>query len=92
MFAELRGLTPVAAQQIEYSLVHRTPEWELLSMADAFGSACHIQGGLYEWKKGWRTRSPLIPRWRAMRACAPHRAERRSATTHSALEYSKKSR
>jgi aryl-alcohol dehydrogenase-like predicted oxidoreductase len=39
MLAELRGLTPIAAQQIEYSLVQRTPERELLPMADAFGLA-----------------------------------------------------
>ena len=39
MLAELRGLTPIAAQQIEYSLVQRTPERELLPMADAFGIA-----------------------------------------------------
>ena len=37
MLAKLRGLTPLAAQQIEYSLVQRTPERELLPMAEAFG-------------------------------------------------------
>ncbi|MBV8399680.1 MAG: aldo/keto reductase [Acetobacteraceae bacterium] len=36
---ELRGLTPIAAQQIEYSLVQRSPERELLPMAVAFGIA-----------------------------------------------------
>jgi aryl-alcohol dehydrogenase-like predicted oxidoreductase len=35
--AELRGATPIAAQQIEYSLVQRTPERELIPMASAFG-------------------------------------------------------
>lgn len=35
--AEVRGWTPVAGLQIEYSLVERTPERELLPMADAFG-------------------------------------------------------
>jgi aryl-alcohol dehydrogenase-like predicted oxidoreductase len=35
--AELRGWSPVAALQIEYSLVERTPERELLPMAAAFG-------------------------------------------------------
>jgi aryl-alcohol dehydrogenase-like predicted oxidoreductase len=39
MLAELRGYTPIAAQQIEYSLVQRTPERELLPMARAFGLA-----------------------------------------------------
>jgi aryl-alcohol dehydrogenase-like predicted oxidoreductase len=39
MLAELRGWTPIAAQQIEYSLVQRTPERELLPMAAAFGLA-----------------------------------------------------
>src|SRR5258706_11926260 len=39
MLAELRGWTPIAAQQIEYSLVQRTPERELLPMALAFGLA-----------------------------------------------------
>lgn len=35
--AELRGTAGIAAIQIEYSLVERTPERELLPMADAFG-------------------------------------------------------
>src|SRR5262245_54829612 len=35
--AELRGWAPIAALQIEYSLVERTPERELLPMAAAFG-------------------------------------------------------
>lgn len=39
MIAELRGWTPIAAQQVEYSLVQRTPERELLPMAAAFGLA-----------------------------------------------------
>jgi aryl-alcohol dehydrogenase-like predicted oxidoreductase len=39
MLTELRGWTPIAAQQIEYSLVQRTAERELLPMAAAFGLA-----------------------------------------------------
>jgi aryl-alcohol dehydrogenase-like predicted oxidoreductase len=39
MLAELRGWARMAAQQIEYSLVQRTPERELLPMAAAFGLA-----------------------------------------------------
>jgi aryl-alcohol dehydrogenase-like predicted oxidoreductase len=39
MLAELRGWTPFVAQQIEYSLVQRTPERELLPMAAAFALA-----------------------------------------------------
>src|ERR1700722_482217 len=39
ILAELRGWTPIVAQQIEYSLVQRTPERELLPMAAAFGLA-----------------------------------------------------
>jgi aryl-alcohol dehydrogenase-like predicted oxidoreductase len=35
--AELRGWAPIAALQIEYSLVERTPERELLPMAAGFG-------------------------------------------------------
>ncbi|KQT69862.1 MULTISPECIES: aldo/keto reductase [unclassified Aureimonas] len=35
--AELRGTLPLGALQIEYSLVERTPERELLPMAAAFG-------------------------------------------------------
>ena len=38
-FAELRGYTPIVAQQIEYSLVQRAPEREVLPMARAFGLA-----------------------------------------------------
>jgi aryl-alcohol dehydrogenase-like predicted oxidoreductase len=39
MLAELRGWAPIVAQQIEYSLVQRTPERELLPMAAAWGLA-----------------------------------------------------
>lgn len=39
VLANLRGWTPVAAQQIEYSLVERTPERDLLPMAAAHGLA-----------------------------------------------------
>ncbi len=35
--AELRGWAPISALQLEYSLVQRTPERELLPMAAAFG-------------------------------------------------------
>ncbi len=35
--AELRGWTPFSALQVEYSLIERTVERELLPMADAFG-------------------------------------------------------
>jgi aryl-alcohol dehydrogenase-like predicted oxidoreductase len=35
--AELRGWAPIAALQIEYSLLERTPERELLPMAAGFG-------------------------------------------------------
>ncbi|GAA4572110.1 aldo/keto reductase [Planotetraspora kaengkrachanensis] len=35
--ADLRGWAPVAGIQVEYSLVERTPERELLPMADALG-------------------------------------------------------
>ncbi|MGH2372840.1 MAG: aldo/keto reductase [bacterium] len=35
--AELRGWTPIVGQQIEYSLVERTPDRELLPMARALG-------------------------------------------------------
>ncbi|MES2099704.1 MAG: aldo/keto reductase [Pseudomonadota bacterium] len=35
--AELRGTLPIAGQQIEYSLVERTPDRELLPMARAYG-------------------------------------------------------
>jgi aryl-alcohol dehydrogenase-like predicted oxidoreductase len=37
--AELRGSAPVVAQQIEYSLVQRTPDSDLLPMAAAHGLA-----------------------------------------------------
>src|SRR6202163_3437024 len=35
--ADLRGWTPIAAIQIEYNLLQRTPERELLPMAEGFG-------------------------------------------------------
>lgn len=37
--ASLKGWTPFTALQIEYSLIERTPERELLPMAEAFGMA-----------------------------------------------------
>ena len=39
MLSEMRGWAPIVAQQIEYSLVQRTPERELLPMAEAWGLA-----------------------------------------------------
>jgi aryl-alcohol dehydrogenase-like predicted oxidoreductase len=39
MLAELRGWTPITARQINYSLVQRTPERELLPMAATSGLA-----------------------------------------------------
>jgi len=35
--ADLRGFSPIAGVQIEYSLVERTPDREILPMAEAFG-------------------------------------------------------
>ena len=35
LLAELRGLTPLAAMQVEYNLVERTPERELIPLAKA---------------------------------------------------------
>jgi aryl-alcohol dehydrogenase-like predicted oxidoreductase len=46
--AELRGWAPISGIQIEYSLVERTPERELLPMAHAFGlgvTAWGVLGG-----------------------------------------------
>ena len=37
VFAELRGWTPFVGLQIEYSLLQRTPERDLLPMAEEFG-------------------------------------------------------
>ncbi len=39
MLAELRGWTPFVALQVEYNLIERTPERELLPMAAALGLA-----------------------------------------------------
>jgi aryl-alcohol dehydrogenase-like predicted oxidoreductase len=39
MLAELRGWAPIVGQQIEYSLVERTADRELLPMASAYGLA-----------------------------------------------------
>ena len=39
MLAELRGWSPFAALQIEYSLIERTPERDLIPMAKALGLA-----------------------------------------------------
>jgi aryl-alcohol dehydrogenase-like predicted oxidoreductase len=61
--AELRGWSPVAAVQLEYSLVERTAERELLPMASAFGlgvvSWSPLGGGLLtgKYRKGERGRA-----------------------------------
>lgn len=39
MLAELRGWAPLVAVQVEYSLIERTPDRELLPMAEALGLA-----------------------------------------------------
>jgi aryl-alcohol dehydrogenase-like predicted oxidoreductase len=39
ILADMRGWAPIVAQQIEYSLVQRTPERELIPMAAALGLA-----------------------------------------------------
>jgi len=44
--AELRGQTPFAAVQIPYSLLERSPERELLPMAEALGLAVTTWGAL----------------------------------------------
>jgi|TARA_R110000782_G_scaffold79115_1_gene157315 aryl-alcohol dehydrogenase-like predicted oxidoreductase len=44
--AELRGLTPVIASQIEYNVAARTAERELLPMADALGLGVVCWGAL----------------------------------------------
>jgi aryl-alcohol dehydrogenase-like predicted oxidoreductase len=44
--ADLRGWTPFSALQIEYSLIERTPERELLPMAAALGLAVTPWGAL----------------------------------------------
>ncbi len=61
--AELRGWSPVAAVQLEYSLVERTAERELLPMASAFGlgvvSWSPLGGGLLtgKYRKGEQGRA-----------------------------------
>ncbi|MBB6144469.1 aryl-alcohol dehydrogenase-like predicted oxidoreductase [Silvibacterium bohemicum] len=35
--ADLRGWVPISAIEVEYSLLQRTTEREILPMADAFG-------------------------------------------------------
>lgn len=61
--AEIYGLLPVAALQVEYSLVERTPERELLPMAEAFemGVLCWspLGGGLLtgKYRKGEQGRA-----------------------------------
>src|SRR5258708_17234831 len=42
MLAELRGWAPIVAQQIEYSLVQRTPDREHLPVAAAYGLATTV--------------------------------------------------
>lgn len=61
--ADLRGWTPVAALQAEYSLIQRTTERELLPMADALGLGVMgwspMAGGLLtgKYRKGERGRA-----------------------------------
>lgn len=44
--ADLRGWSPFVALQIEYSLIERTPERDLLPMAEAFGLAVTPWGAI----------------------------------------------
>jgi aryl-alcohol dehydrogenase-like predicted oxidoreductase len=46
MLADLRGWTPFCALQVEYSLLARTPERDLLPMAEALGLAVTPWGAL----------------------------------------------
>ncbi len=61
--ADLRGWAPIAAVQMEYSLLQRTTERELLPMADAFGLGVMgwspLGGGLLtgKYRKGERGRA-----------------------------------
>ena len=62
--AELRGWTPFVGLQIEYNLIERTPERELLPMADALGLT------VTPW-------SPLASGWLTGKYAAKARDERR---------------
>jgi len=62
--AELRGWTPFIGLQIEYNLIERTPERELLPMADALGLT------VTPW-------SPLASGWLTGKYAAKAREERR---------------
>ena len=44
--AQLRGWSPIAALQIQYSLAHRTPERDLIPMADSLGVGVTAWGPL----------------------------------------------
>jgi len=62
--AELRGWAPFVALQIEYNLIERTPERELLPMAEAFGMT------VTPW-------SPLASGWLTGKYAAKAREKRR---------------
>ncbi len=72
--AELRGWTPFIGLQVEYSLIERTPERDLLPMAEAMGIgvtawsplASGILTGKYHGEKkdeGGRLSSPMMAGW-----------------------------
>jgi aryl-alcohol dehydrogenase-like predicted oxidoreductase len=71
--AELRGWTPFTALQVEYSLIERTPERDLLPMARALGIAltpwAPLAGGLLTGKYTTESAAPtdLKPGERAQR-------------------------
>ncbi len=73
--AELRGWAPIAAQTIEYNLLERSPEQELLPMAGAYGLATTawspLGGGMLtgKYRQGGQGRYTSTPN------LSPHGAE-----------------
>jgi aryl-alcohol dehydrogenase-like predicted oxidoreductase len=85
VFADLRGWVPIAALQIEYSLLQRTPERDLLPMAKELGLGVMgyspLAGGVLtgKYRKGEEGRAT------ALKGAVAHKDEGHGATVIDAL-------
>jgi aryl-alcohol dehydrogenase-like predicted oxidoreductase len=71
LLAELRGWAPIVAVQVEYSLIERTPDREILPMAEALGLAAALWSPLGGGLLTSKYRSGDLGRLQAMGSDSP---------------------
>jgi aryl-alcohol dehydrogenase-like predicted oxidoreductase len=71
LLAELRGWAPIVAVQVEYSLIERTPDRELLPMAEALGLGVALWSPLGGGLLTGKYRTGDQGRWQAMGSESP---------------------